>query len=94
MRTVITDACTYVSYLVDLTGDGYFADPYVDSKMGIIVRIFGSDMGRQTLKWSNVKDVLLALREYLVVQGHLYRVRFAITKGDGVSELLGFGIIG
>lgn len=42
------------------------------------------------MRWSNVKDVLWSLREYMVVEGHAVRTAFAVTEAEG-GGMLGFG---
>ena len=62
--------------------------------MGAYVRINSKNYGTKNLKWSDVKDTLWGLREFMVVRGHLFEVVFVIQRrGDtlDVVDNVGFG---
>ena len=42
------------------------------------------------MKWSDVRDVLVGLREYMVVQGHLFELVFLVRQ-EGSADILGSG---
>lgn len=94
LRNILFDAYTFVSNLIDVAGDGYLpasSDPYEVAKEGAFIRIISArKTGPGGLKWSSVRDVLLGLREYMVVQERLFRVSFVISQEQG-AETLGFG---
>ncbi|KAL9069636.1 MAG: hypothetical protein Q9161_005435 [Pseudevernia consocians] len=94
LRNMLFDAYTFVSNLIDIAGDGYLpasADPYEVATEGAFIRIISArKTGPGGLRWSSVRDVLLGLREYMVVQGRLFQVSFVISQEQG-AENLGFG---
>lgn len=49
-------------------------------------------IGHKKLKWSNVKDVLWSLREYMVLEGHSFQTSFLIKDAQG-TVTLGFGCL-
>ena len=94
VRQLLSNAYTFVSNVVDIAGDGYLprsADPFEDGIAGayLVIANIGPDFHR--LKWSHVKDVLWGLREFMVVQGHLFETGFFIRNGQYFDEELGFG---
>ena len=93
LRNILFDAYTFVSNLIDIAGDGDLpasSDPYEVEAEGAYIRMISDRRGLKKLKWSNVKDVLWSLREYMVIQGHTFQTAFVIKDAQGASTL-GFG---
>ncbi|CAF9933993.1 MAG: hypothetical protein ALECFALPRED_005813 [Alectoria fallacina] len=94
LRNAIYDAYTFVSNLIDIAGDGYLppsADPFEAESEGAYLIMTENKTG-PGLKWSSVRDVLLGLREYMVVQGHSFELCFTIAQ-EGVGVSLGAGYV-
>lgn len=92
LRNVLWDVYTFVSSILEISGDGDLPpsrNPYVEQKLGCQILI-GSQTGH-VLKWSIVRDVLVGLREVMVLQGRAYAARFTIwLEGEGK---MGWGIV-
>ena len=77
-----------------MAGDGVIpasAMPYQAVTPGAYIRVTAEKAGVEKLKWSDLKDALWGLREYMVVQGHLYAIRFEIFRIDDGVFYLGDG---
>ena len=72
LRNLLFNAYTFVSNLIDVAGDGFLpppSDPYEVMTRDAYIKIANAkESAHGKLKWSNVRDVLLSLREYMVVQ--------------------------
>ena len=91
VRKLLFDAYTHAANIIDIAGDGIIpaaAIPYQVVTPGAYIRVTSEKAGVEKLKWSDFKDALWGLREYMVVQGHLYAIRFEIFRiDDGVFYL-------
>ena len=93
LRNTLFDAYTFVSNLIDIASDGDLpasADPYEVETEGVYIRIDSDRIGLTRMKWSNVKDVLWSLREYMVIEGRSFQTAFVIMDAQG-TDTLGFG---
>ena len=94
MRKLLFDAYTHAVNVIDIAGDGIIpasVDPYQAVTQGAYIRINAEKAGIERLKWSDLKDSLWGLREYMVVQGHLFALRFEIFRIDDGVFYLGDG---
>ena len=81
-----------ISDLIDIAGDGeipYYLEPFLIRSTGCTLMI---NSGLVQLKWSDLKDVLWGLREYMIVQGHFFELSFAIKRGREI-EAMGSGYV-
>lgn len=94
VRNVLFDAYTHVSNIIDIAGDGVIpppAEPYLAVTPGAYVRVTTEKAGVEKMKWSDLKDVLWGLREYMVVQDHFFAIHFDIFRIDDGVFYLGEG---
>ena len=94
VRKLLFDAYMYVTDVIDIAGDGVIpasAEPYQAVTAGAYIRVHAEKAGVEKLKWSHLKDSLWGLREYMVVQGHLFAIRFEIYRIDDGIFYLGDG---
>ena len=93
LRNVFYNAYTFVSNVIDVSGDGDLpasCDPYKELVDGAFIRLDSDARGRNKLKWSDVKEILWGLRDFMVVQGNSFRLAF-IIKQEGQAGDLGYG---
>lgn len=96
VRKSIFDSYTFVSNLIDIAGDGDLppsADPFEAVTLGVYIQI-ADGLGTRKLRWSDVKDVLWGLRQYMVVEGYMFEIVFLIKEGLEAADVLGFGRVG
>ena len=94
VRKLLFDAYTHAVDVIDIAGDGVIpasAEPYQAVTPGAYIRVTTEKAGGEKLKWSDLRDSLWGLREYMVVQGHLFAIRFEIFREDGGVFYLGDG---
>ena len=61
LRSAIYNAYTFVSSVIDISGDGDLpasSDPYKVSTDGAFIRLDSDVQGHKNLKWSDVKEIL------------------------------------
>lgn len=93
LRNTLFDAYTFVTNLIDIAGDGNLpasSDPYEVETEGVYIKISSDRIDPKRLRWSNVKDTLWSLREYMVIEGHSFQTAFVIMDAQG-TDTLGFG---
>ena len=94
MRKLLFDAYTHATNIIDIAGDGIIpasAEPYQAVTPGAYIRVTAEKAGVEKLKWSDLRDSLWGLREYMVVQEHLCAIRFEIFRIDNGVFYLGDG---
>ena len=94
VRKLLFDAYTHATNVIDIAGDGVIpasAVPYQAVTPGAYIRVTAEKSGVEKLKWSDLKDAIWGLREYMVVQGNLYAIRFEIFREDDGVFYLGDG---
>ena len=94
VRKLLFDAYMYVTDVIDIAGDGVIpesAEPYQAVTPGAYIRVSAETAGVEKLKWSHLKDSLWGLRQYMVVQGHFFAIRFEIFRMDEGTFYLGDG---
>lgn len=79
--------------IIDVSHDGEVPSsqlPYKFAKPGAFIKVANDNVGPAgpQLTWSNVRDILLGLREYMVVLGH--RVELGCIIKSAEDELLGY----
>ena len=95
LRNTIFDAYTFVTNLIDIAGDGDLpasSDPYEVETEAVYIKINSNTIGHKKLRWSNVKDVLWSLREYMVIEEHSFQIASVIMDAQGTVNL-GFGCV-
>lgn len=93
VRRVLFDSYMDVTNIIDIAGDGDIPESighYKRKRAGAYLSIITEGPGSAVLKWSELKDTLWGLREYMVVQGHLCPLKFWITQ-PGEASWLGRG---
>ena len=94
VRNLLFDAYTNAVDVIDIAGDGIIpasADPYQAVTQGAYIRVSAEKAGVEKLRWSDLKDSFWGLREYMVVQGHSFAIRFEIFRFDDGVFYLGHG---
>lgn len=104
LRTLLDDAIANVTRTIALDGDGPLPldkDPWKARVNMLSVRVeTGRAPGTSTrvspLPWSTVRDVLVGLKDYSVVQGRWLAVGFDVWEalGDGIPMHTGWGQLG
>ena len=93
VRTLLFEAYTDVTNLIDIAGDGDVprrANPYYKKTTGAYVLICRGS-GSEHLKWSDVRAILWGLKEFMVVQKHNFELNFDIAQTGHPGDYLGFG---
>ena len=94
MRKLLFDAYTHAVDVIDIAGDGVIppsVDPYQAVTPGAYVRVTAEKAGIEKLRWSDLRDSLWGLREYMVVQDHFFAIQFEIFRIDDGVFYLGAG---
>ena len=92
-RKVLFDSYMDVTNIIDVAGDGDIpgaVSPYRRRTPGAYLYVDTEGPDLAGLKWSEFKDALWGLKEYMVVQGHLCPSAFWITH-SGEAEWLSRG---
>lgn len=92
LRDTLFSAYILVSNLIDIAGEGELpasSDPYELVTVGVYITMSSDRLKK--LRWSNVKDVLWSLREYMVIEGRSFQTAFLITGAES-GDTLGFGL--
>ena len=94
VRKVLFDTYTHASNVIDIAGDGVIpsaAVPYQAVTAGAYIRVTTEKSGVEKLRWSDLRDTVWGLREYMVVQGHMFAISFEIMRIDDGTFFLGSG---
>ena len=94
MRKLLFDAYTHAVDVIDIAGDGVIPpsiDPYQAVTPGAYIRVIAERAGVDRLRWSDLRDSIWGLREYMVVQDHLFAIKFEIFRIDDGVFYLGEG---
>ena len=92
LRGLLDAAYTEVESIIDVAGDGDVpasALPYQTLKQGASLEIVRDTIMTTPIKWSNVKDTLVGLRQWMILMGHRRELGFSIVLGE--SEYLSYG---
>ena len=83
VRRILFHSYTIVENIIDVAGDGVIpqsANPFQEITSGAYFEVEVDNEIYSKMKWSELKDTLWGLREYTVVQGHWFPLRFIILR--------------
>jgi len=95
LRTLLFAAIDEISNIIDVAGDGKVLisqEVYKRHLNGIKVEMVTRGVGGQVLKWSDVENVLVGLRQYVLLSQRWESVGFQVIV-DGVEGLSGMGFL-
>ena len=96
VRRILFHSYTIVENIIDVAGDGAIpqsAKPFQEITAEAYVEVDIDNEIYSRMKWSELKDTLWGLREYTVVQGHWFPLRFIILRTGVNGGHLGEGVL-
>ena len=98
VRNVLWAAYEFADNLIDVAGDGLVpsaALPYETGTWDVCVGVLATTgAGVNKLRWSDFRSTMWGLRDFMVLQDHLFAIDFGIVRvGDG-EIYLGAGYVG